>query len=423
MQVKLPYGKGWILLNIKEAETVQSKETRSIKNPRRKLLESLNSPIESESLRKVVRKASKILIVTPDKTRAFPSKIILPPILEEIRRVNKDALIRILIATGLHKPHNRDEIIELLGKEIYHEYEVKCHDALNNSFLTNLNKHTSYSTPIIVNKEIYNHDIIIGLGLIEPHFFAGYSGGRKIILPGIAGEQAIYNNHCYKMIADPKSRYGILNGNPIHEDMIEFMKKTKLDFIVNVTLNKKFEVTGLFSGHPVKAHIEGVKVLEKEVKVKVKEKSDIVITTNGGYPLDRNLYQAVKGMATAELIVRNGGVIIIAAECKDGLGGHNEFYEIVSEAENPDEIINKIKAEEPIKDQWEAQILARIQKKASIIIISEMKRKIIEEMHMIASRNIYEALEEAEKIVKKARPKITIIPEGPYIIPQLNILN
>lgn len=421
MQIKLPYGEKWIKLNIKEkVEVIESKKVKPIKKPTEKLVEKLQNPIDHEKFHKAIRKAKSILIIIPDKTRAFPTKTILPTILKEIKKVDEDTSTRILIATGLHKPHTKREIIELIGETIYSEYEVKCHDAQDNSNIINLEKTTRFNTPITINKEVLNHELVIGLGLIEPHFFAGYSGGRKTILPGIAGEKAIYNNHSYKMIAHPKARYGILQGNPIHEDMIEFMLKTKLDFIVNVTLNKKFEITGIFTGNPIKAHAKGVKSLEREVKVKVKRKSDIVITTNGGYPLDRNLYQAVKGMATAELIVKQGGVIIIVTECRDGLGGHTEFYKIISEAKNPKDVIRRIRKEEPLKDQWEAQILARIQMKASIIVVSEMERKIVEEMHMIASKDILEALEEAKKIVQKEKPEITVIPEGPYIIPVLS---
>ena len=303
------------------------------------------------------------------------------------------------------------------GREVYENYEITSHNAEDSSTSINLGKRTSYGTPLIVNKEIVESDKVVGLGLIEPHFFAGYSGGRKIILPGVAGKEAIYKNHSYKMIANPNAKYGVLSGNPIHEDMIEFMEMTKLDFIVNVTIDGDKRITGIFCGDPIKAHLEGVKFLNSYVKVQVGEKADIVIVTNGGYPLDRNLYQAVKGMATGEQVVKKGGVIIVAAECRDGLGGHEEFHDLFLKAKTPEKVDELIMKNEPIKDQWEAQILARILKKATVIAITSMKQKIMEDMHIKPAKKIEEAIEEAKQITGKEKPRIIVIPEGPYVIP------
>ncbi len=417
--IKLPYGKSFLKLDEEaiKAEVISSKKVEKIHQVEEKLIENLEKSIESPPLRKLISKSKKTLIIVPDKTRAFPFKEIIPPLL---RYIEENIELRILIATGLHKPHIKSEIEELLGREVVEKYEVLSHNAEDYSQISKLNKTTKFGTPIEVNKEVLSSDLVIGLGLIEPHFFAGYSGGRKIILPGVASIKAIYSNHSFKMINHPNAKYGVLTGNPIHEDMIEFMKHTKLNYIVNVTINREKEVTGIFCGDPMKAHIEGVKFLDSYVKIPVKKTYDIVITTNGGYPLDRNLYQAVKGMAIGELLVNRRGVIVIASECIDGLGGHEEFYNLFLEANNPLKVYDRIRQNEPIKDQWEAQILARILMKASIIVVSKMKQSIIEEMLMKPASTIQEAISEAIKTVKKKNPSIVIVPEGPYIIPEIS---
>jgi len=427
LEIELPYGKGALKLytDIRNVNIVVSKTKNPLENLKERLRESLENPIGSPPLRELCERARRITILIPDKTRAFPSRSILPLVLELIEKTNPVAQVSILVATGLHQPHSKNEILELVGKDVYENYEVFSHDAEDKDLLIDIGKRTSYGTPVVFNRKIVEADVVVGLGLIEPHFFAGHSGGRKSILPGVAGKMAIYVNHGYKMIAHPNSRYGILKSNPIHEDMVEFMKLSKLDFIVNVTINKEKKITGIFCGDPLEAHLVGVRFLEEYVKVEVKGLADIVVATNGGYPLDRNLYQAVKGMATAELLVKEGGVIITVAECRDGLGGHADFYKLFVEARDPDEVLEKIRRLEPIKDQWEAQILARILKRAKVIVVSKVKQDIVEDMFMIPATNVDEALEEASQLIKhrKRDIKLTVVPEGPYVIPKITHLN
>ena len=422
-KVGLPYGKRVLELytDIRQVSLITSKPKPPLKDPRSDLIKSLESPTDSPPLSELCKGVKRITVLIPDKTRAFPSKLVLPTVLRTIESSKSDVQVNVIIATGLHKPHTREEVLELVSKDVYSNYEVVSHDAEDEESLIDTEKRTSYNTPVIVNENVIEADLVVGLGLIEPHFFAGYSGGRKSVLPGVAGKRAIYVNHGFKMIGNPNSKYGVLEGNPIHEDMVEFMKLTKLDFIVNVTIGKEKRVTGVFCGNPVKAHLNGVRFLEEYVKVRVKGLADVVITTNGGYPLDRNLYQAVKGMATGELVVKEGGVIIIVAECVDGLGEHEEFYELFVGAESPDEVLEKIRRLEPIKDQWEAQILARILKKAKVIVVSEMRQSIIEDMLMIPASTINEALDEALKLVRREETdvRLTVIPEGPYVIPEI----
>jgi len=418
MLATLPYGRKQIHLEIENAEILEAEEMPVIDTIEQELVKGLEKPVESPSLRKLSEKAQKILLIIPDNTRAFPSREIIPILVNYIGKANPRAEIRILVATGLHLKVERGELAEMLGKEVVENYEVVNHDAADDGQLVKLDKETSYGTPIHVNRYVFENDLVIGTGLIEPHFFAGYSGGRKILLPGVAGKDSIFNNHGFEMIGHPKARAGVLAGNPIHEDMVEFMRNAKLDFIVNVTINKEKKVTGIFAGNPIEAHLKGVEHLDRHVKVPVRGEADIVITTNGGYPLDRDIYQAVKGMDTAASIVRENGVVIIAAECRDGLGGHEEFLKLVRGAEDADEVLRRIREHQPIYDQWEAQILARILKRARVILVSDfISEKVAGDLLLERAENVEEALELAYTLLGRSHVRTIVIPEGPYVIP------
>lgn len=258
---------------------------------------------------------------------------------------------------------------------------------------------------------------MISEGFIEPHFFAGYSGGRKSILPGIAGKNTIFANHCSEFIADMNARTGILKDNPIHKDMLFAAEKAKLAFILNVVINSKKRIVNAFAGNFIKAHEKGCEFLQSLAEKKA-IKSGIVITSNGGYPLDQNIYQAVKGMTAAEACAKPGGVIIMVAACNEGHGGES-FYRWFSEASSPKEVFDRIKLiprDETVADQWQAQILARILMKYKVIMVSEIQnRKLIEKMHMIYASSIDEALDKAWKITNHDAG-IVVIPDGVGVI-------
>ena len=384
----------------------------------KEISDALEKPIFAPAFEKLLRNSRKILLIVPDNTRAFPAREIIPRLLEKIEKINSIAEVKLLVATRLHVEVSKDELRKLLGSEVVENYEVVNHDASDSDQIMETGRRTSYGTPIQVNRLVMESNIAIGAGLIEPHFFAGYSGGRKILLPGVAGRDAVFSNHSLRMVGDPKARAGILSGNPIHEDMIEFMKQTKLNFIVNTTINKRKRDHRDLRRRPIKAHLKGVEFLDRHIKIAVKGEADIMITTNGGYPLDRDIYQAVKGMDTAATIVRRGGIIIIAAECRDGLGGHEEFVKLTKGAESPAEIIEKIRKNEPIYDQWEAQVLARVLEKARVVLVSDyLPEKVAKDLLLDHARILEEALEIAYGILRRKDARIIAIPEGPYIIP------
>ena len=418
MRVELPYGEGALEIELEGCRILRSREMPALASVEGELERVLRYPISSPSLGDLLKGAGRILLIVPDNTRAFPSRRIIPHLLNYVERANSMAEVRILVATGLHREVGRDELRRMLGEDVLEKYEVINHRASDDEQVVKLDAKTSYGTPIHVNRLVLESDIVIGAGLIEPHFFAGYSGGRKTILPGVAGREAVFRNHGFKMIDNPRSRAGILEGNPIHMDMVEFMRMTRLNFIINVTINDRREVTGIFAGDPVKAHLAGVEFLDRFVKLRVERLVDIVITTNGGFPLDRDLYQAVKGMDTAAYAVRDGGVIIIASECRDGLGGHEDFLRIFQGAGSPDEVLENIRRNEPINDQWEAQVLARVLKRAKVILVSDyISERLARSFMLERAKTVEEALEMAFNIVGRRDAEIMAIPEGPYVIP------
>lgn len=420
MLLEIPYGKTFLKIELagERLDIVNSKPLRSIASLKNRILHNIRKPIQSKPLNSL-SSGKKICIIVPDKTRACPIKGILQPVLEELETCRPKEL-KILIGTGLHDCISKRESFQLFGENLVEKYEIFNHIATDEEELVDLGIKTSYGTPTIVNKILKQSDYIIGIGLVEPHFFAGYSGGRKSILPAVSGKEAIFKNHSYRMIAHKNASYGVLDGNPIHLDMIEFMEHAGLSFIVNVTTDNKGGTSGVFAGDPIEAHRHAVKFLNRHVNVKLCNLADIVIVSNGGYPLDRDLYQAVKGISTARRAIKDEGVIILLAECEEGLGGHEEFGQLMRKAENPKDVLKEIRENEPIIDQWQAQVLATILLKANVIFVTdEANLDILRKMNLKYSRTLDEALNQAKRIISSHNPKIVAIPEGPYVIPNL----
>lgn len=418
--MEFPFGKSFIELEIPRKNLVSIVVSRDITSDieEEEVKRAIDSPI-GRNLEKSIERGSKVVIIVSDISRPSPSRIIVSLLLETLGEGGiRTEDVEIVVANGLHRPSSQVELEELLGRNVLEKVTVINHSAYDNGKLKKIGK-TSFGTDIIINKRVAEADFIIGTGVIEPHLFAGYSGGRKSILPGVAGYKSIMQNHSFKMINHKKARYGVLQGNPIHEDMIEAAKMTKRHSILNVVFNRQRKIAKAFSGDWMEAHEVGVRFLESMIKIPVLKKTDIVVTTNGGYPMDRNLYQAVKGIATGELVVKRGGIIIIFAECIDGIE-HESFYKLAEGTKKADDLLKRIRENEPIADQWEAQILARILKKAEVVVVTKgVKDSLIEDMLMTPASTPEEALSYALKKAGK-RPKITAIPEGPLIIPYIS---
>lgn len=421
MEIRIPYSDNYKTLNVDEAKikavltpgldesAANTDESEIVKN-------ALHNPIESKRLCDIVKGSKKLLLITSDHTRPLPSKITLPILLKEIRSKHPGIEIKILIATGFHRPTTYQEMVDKFGRCIADNETIINHDCTDNSSLVYKGILPS-GGELYLNSLIDWADIVISEGFIEPHFFAGFSGGRKSILPGIAGKRTIFANHCSEFIADKNARTGILEENPIHKDMLFAAGKANLAFILNVVIDSKKRIINAFAGDPIKAHEKGCAFLQNIAEKKA-VKSDIVITSNGGYPLDQNIYQAVKGMTAAEVCVNPGGVIIMVAACNEGHGGES-FYRWFAESSSPKETLDKINSiprDKTVADQWEAQILARILIKHKVIMVSDIQsKKLIEDMHMIYSASIEEALDKARQQTN-ADAGIVVIPDGVGII-------
>ena len=372
---------------------------------------AMAAPIGSQKLSELARGKKKVVIIASDHTRPVPSKLIIPPMLAEIREGSPDAEITILIATGCHRGTTKDELIAKFGEEIVKNEKIHIHDCDDRDMLVNIGTLPS-GGQCEINRLAYEADLLVSEGFIEPHFFAGFSGGRKSVLPGVAGRKTVLANHCSEFIDHPRARTGILEGNPIHADMLWAAKTAKLAYIVNVVLDSEKNVIYAVAGEPEAAHKRGTDFLFSLCGAKAVE-SDIVITTNGGYPLDQNVYQAVKGMTAAEATVKKGGVIIMLAESGDGIGGDHFYHQL---ADEPD--IDKTMREflsrgrdETVPDQWQTQILLRILGHASVIYVSEMPDDVVEKMHMIPAHSLAQAIEKAKGMVGEGA-KIAAIPDG-----------
>ena len=416
-EVVFPYGKGKLVHTFDDSEligvlTSSIEEYKTDKTGEELVREALANPVDSAPLSELARGKSKVVIIASDHTRPVPSKVIMPAMLEEIRRGNPDANITILIATGCHRGTTRDELINKFGEDVVANEKIYIHDCLDNGMLVNIGTLPS-GGKCEINKLAFEADLLVSEGFIEPHFFAGFSGGRKSVLPGVAGRTTVLANHCSAFIASPFSRAGVLENNPIHRDMVWAARQAKLSFIVNVVLNAEKEVIFATAGELEAAHKKGTDFLSELCAVKAKE-CDIAITTNGGYPLDQNIYQAVKGMTAAEATVKRDGVIIMLAASVDGTGGDDLYHHL---ADEPDinktmEVFMQRDGEHTDPDQWESQILLRILMHARVIYVSELDDKLITDMHMIPAHSIDEALEKAKEIVGKCDPKIVAIPDG-----------
>ena len=417
---KIPYYKEHVDLNIDE-NRVSAVLTSKTEDYKPELSESdlvrkaLENPIKSQKLEEIVKDKKHIVIISSDHTRPVPSHITMPIYLETIRKVNKNARITILIATGMHRPTTYEELVAKYGQKIVDEEEIVVHDAYKDEDMVNRGMLPS-GGELWLNKLVDECDLLVSEGFIEPHFFAGFSGGRKSVLPGIASKKTVLWNHNAKFIASPFSRAGSLKENPIHKDMVYAAKQAKLEFILNVVINSEKKVIAAFAGDLEEAHKKGCEFVESLAQVKP-VMNDIVITSNGGYPLDQNMYQTVKGLSAGEACVNPGGVIIISSSCVDGHGGEF-FYEIFAKAKTAKEAYDNISGVDPSQtefDQWEAQVLSRILVKANVIVVSKhCDSKLFTDMHMMHAGSLEEALNKAEEIVG---PKnITLIPDGIAVI-------
>ncbi len=417
MEIKFPYGKEHLSYDF-SGEKLLGTLTSSIHGYTAKadgltlVREAMANPYGSAKLSELARGKNKVVLIASDHTRPVPSRVIVPPMLAEIREGNPDADITILIATGCHRYTTREELVAKFGEEIVDNEKIVVHVSTDEDSLVTIGTLPSGGT-LRINKLAAEADLLVSEGFIEPHFFAGFSGGRKSVLPGICSRETVMANHCSEFIASPYARTGVLEGNPIHKDMLYAARAAKLAYIVNVVIDEKKQAIYAVAGDVEAAHKAGCEFLSGLCRVKPIY-ADIAISTNGGYPLDQNVYQSFKGMTAAEATVREGGVIIMLSSCTDGHGGEDLYRELADEPDDK-KAADKILARgrnQTVPDQWQAQILLRILSRARVIFVSEAPDEMIRNMHMIPAHSIGEALSMAKEMLDISEPTITAVPDG-----------
>ena len=418
--IKIPYYTSSLDLHVEEEnlEAVINAKTDSYdpgKSETELVEEALANPIGTPRLRELAKGKQKVTLVTSDHTRAVPSKLTLPILLREIREGNPDANITILIATGLHRPTTEAEQRRMFGDAIVDNEKIVVNEAFKDEDFAYVRGLPS-GAELWVNKVALDCDLLITEGFIEPHFFAGFSGGRKSILPGICNAATVNENHSYKAISSPYSTTGVLAHNPIHEDMVCAARAVNVQFILNVALNAEKKVIAAFAGDLEEAHAEGVAFVRKLAQCP-SVTGDIVITSNGGYPLDQNLYQSPKAVATAEACCADGGVIIMCASCFDGMGGtHFEKLIVRGTVDEIDAYLSKIPPKETIPEQWCAQIYSRILKKHRIILVTTyLDHELVRKANMIPASSPDEALAMAYEMMGKDA-RVVVIPDGVAVL-------
>lgn len=414
--VELAYGKTGLDIQVpNHADVIEPRYIAKLDNERERALEALRHPIGTPPLKEMVKATDTVSIVISDSTRPTPNHKLIPWILEEISHVPKENIV-IINGTGSHRDNTREELVAMLGEEVVQSVRVLNNNAFDKETQTYLGT-SKYGAEVYLNKAYCESDFKIVTGFIEPHFFAGFSGGPKGIMPGIAGIDTIMHFHSAKMIAHPRSTWGIIEDNPVQDEATEITLMAKPDFMLNVTLNGDKDITQFFAGDVIRAHREGCQYVKEHAMVSCDDRYDIVITTNSGYPLDQNLYQAVKGMSAAHKIVKQGGAIICAAECSDGLPNHGNYAKILKMFDTPQELLDKINDPEfSLFDQWQAQKQAMVQVWADVHVYSTLSDEEVSQAMFTPSSHIEQTIEKLlETYGQNAR--IAVMPLGPLTIP------
>jgi nickel-dependent lactate racemase len=422
VKVKLAYGKTDLEIALPDDGSVTVVEPRyvaGLPDEVGAVRDALRQPIASPPLKALVKPSDRVGIVFSDITRPTPNHLILPPLLSELDHLPDEQIV-LFNSTGTHRPNTETELRTMLGDEIVNRYRIVQNDAHDQGSHVRVGK-TSSGNEIWIHKEFVDCDVRIPTGFIEPHFFAGFSGGGKAIVPGLASLETVMRNHSAANLDSPMARWGITQGNPLWEEVHEAAAMVQPTFLLNVTLNRDKQVTGVFAGDFEQAHAQGCAFAKEKAMIPVLEPFDIVITSNSGYPLDLNLYQSVKGMSAASQVVKEGGSIIIAADCWDGIPDHGEYGQLLREAESLGDLLETIRAPGfQRQDMWQAQIQALICLKADVYVYS----------HNLSAAQIEGALlkpcRDIEAAVAELLPRygsgaaICVLPEGPQTIPYVS---
>jgi nickel-dependent lactate racemase len=420
MKVALAYGRGTHEVELPDDRTtiIEPTPQRGLPDERAELLRVLDEPIGAPPLRHWITPEKRITIIHTDITRATPNDRLIPWFLAYLENAGASRKnITLLNALGTHRPNTPAELEQMLTPEVVANYRCLNHEPENDSAHVQLGV-TKSGAPALINRHLVEADVRIVTGFIEPHFFAGFSGGPKGIMPGVAALRTVMSNHGVHHISHPQSTFGITAGNPIWEEMRDIALRAGLSFLVNVTLNEQRDITGVFAGDLLQAHAAGTEFVRASAMQRVPAPFDVVLTTNSGYPLDMNLYQGVKGMAAAARVVRDGGTIILAAECMEGVPAGSPHDQLLRRTSDGEALLRQLHEPDFVwPEQWQSQIQALIQRRTDIHLFSGMPAEAIRAAHLIPCRDIAALVR--EKLAADPQTRLAVLPQGPLTIPYL----
>jgi len=419
MSVRLAYGRRGLdvpLPDAAQATVLEPRYVPDLPDEDAAMRAALRAPIDTPPLRDLVSPNTSVAVVFSDLTRPQPRERMLPLLLAEIEAVPAGR-ITLINGLGTHRPNSDVELREMLGDAVLSRYRVVQHRATDADKVVCVGK-TRFGRDAWVNREYVEADVRILTGFIEPHIFAGFSGGPKAVLPAVAGAEIILGNHSGQMLSHPKATWGVTHGNPIWEEMLEVAQMTGPDFLFNVALNRDKQITGVFAGSLVAAHTAGTAHVRESAMVPVDEPFDVALTTNAGYPLDLDLYQTVKGISAAAQVVRKGGAILVASKCWDGIPSHGNYKKLLWEASSPQELWDRVTAPDfRALDQWEAFLHARLCLHAEIHIYADgLSDEQIRRAMLTPCRDIESTL---QQLIARYGPRLCVLPQGPMTIPYL----
>ena len=415
MNVNLAYGEGHLAVAMPDGRTtvIQPSHTAGLKDEKAAIFQALDAPIAAKPLRDWIKPGDRVVISFTDITRATPNERLIPWLLDYLRDVPRKQ-ITLINQLGTHRPNTKSELEKMLTPQIVADYRVLNHEPENEKELVQFGAMRD-GTPALINRHVAEADVRIITGFIEPHFFAGFSGGIKGIIPGTGGLRSIMSSHGAKNIGDPHATFGIIDGNPLWEELRDVALRVGPAFLLNVTLNEQRQMTNVFAGDIIKAHKTGAEFVRKSAMQPVKEPFDFVVTTNSGYPLDLNLYQGVKGMSAGARIIKPGGTLILACECREGVPAHSPLDKLLRSANSPEEILTMLASPGFMRpEQWQAQIQALVQRKAKVLVYSSLPDDVIRACHLEPCRDIAAAVTAAGP-----QARVAVLPQGPLTIPYL----
>jgi lactate racemase len=424
MKVHLPYGEHGIDAEVPDgADVLLPARMPPLANPDAAVRAAVASPLGTAPLARLAAGRRSAAIVVSDVTRPVPNNVIVPPLLDALAEAGiSDDAVTIVIGTGLHRPSRPDERERILGAELLRRCHVVDHDARDDASLRRLLT-TPRGVDVHVNRVYLDAEVRILTGFVEPHLFAGYSGGGKAMLPAICGAGAIMANHDARMVGHPKATWCVTDGNPIFEEMRDVALKSDPTFTLNVTLDEAKRITGVFAGELVAAHDAAIAQAARQALRPVEQAYDVVVATNMGYPADLNLYQSVKGMSVAAQACADGGVILLVAECREGVGGP-EYVELMRSEESPRALLDRFGsgAHETVHDQWQVQVQAMVQARCDVWLHSSLPREQVEASHLRHAPDVDRTLaaivaERREALGRE--PRACVLPYGQLTVPQV----